>query len=251
MSHVLHVAPSPQSPDLQEADGNARRATEFPETCRPTNVPADTAQINDEELVIRAQAGDQRAFGDLIQRHFATCLRRAVAMLRNRCDAEDEVQNACSKAFQNLNSFRFEGPFSAWLCRIVQNQCLMLIRENRHARFSYVDAITHSNAKIELVNQTPDPEDELGAQQVDNLLHREILRVPPLMRNVMMLRDVERLPMPEVAARLGLSVPAAKSRLMRARREMRARLARHCGASGPRALTNKVTPRKAEYTYVG
>jgi RNA polymerase sigma-70 factor (ECF subfamily) len=70
------------------------------------------------------------------------------------------------------------------------------------------------------------------------------------MRNVMRLRDIEGLPMPEVAERLGLSVPAAKSRLMRARKEMRVRLTKHCGQSGPRTLINKAIRNKAEYTYV-
>jgi RNA polymerase sigma-70 factor (ECF subfamily) len=126
----------------------------------------------------------------------------------------------------------------------------MLKRETKHAAFCYVDVTTHTNARLELVNQTPDPEDTIGAEQVDNLLRRELSRIPPLMRTVLQLRDVEGLPMPEVAARLGLSVPAAKSRLMRARREMRVRLAKHCGPKGPGALTNKIAPHKAEYTYV-
>jgi RNA polymerase sigma-70 factor (ECF subfamily) len=199
--------------------------------------------------VLLAQAGDPHAFTELIQRHLATCLKRARLILHNPTDAEDEVQNAVAKAFQSLDRFRFEGPFAAWLCRIVQNQCLMLMREHRQAGFVYVDAITEANARLELVDQAPDQEDEFGSQQVDRLLRREISHVPPLMRNVMLLRDIEGLPMPEVAARLGLSVPAAKSRLMRARREMRVRLTKHCGQTGARTLMNKAAHHKAEYTY--
>jgi len=200
--------------------------------------------------VLLAQGGDTRAFTELIQRHFATCLKRARQMLRNPSDAEDEVQNAFTKAFQSLQRFRFEGPFAAWLCRIVQNQCLMLMREHRQAGFVYVDATTDSKARLELIDQVPDQEDVIGSSQVDKLLRREISRVPPLMRNVMRLRDIEGLPMPEVAARLGLSVPAAKSRLMRARREMRTRLAKHCGSCGLRNLMFRPVHNKAEYTYV-
>ncbi|MBV9501303.1 MAG: sigma-70 family RNA polymerase sigma factor [Acidobacteriaceae bacterium] len=200
--------------------------------------------------MLLAQGGDTHAFTELAQRHFATCLRRARQMLRNPSDAEDEVQNAFTKAFQSLNRFRFEGPFVAWLCRIVQNQCLMLMREHRRAGFVYVDVTTESNARLELVDQAPDQEDELGSWQVDKLLRREISRVPPLMRNVMLLRDIEGLPMPEVAARLGLSVPAAKSRLMRARKEMRTRLAKHCGACGPRNLMFRSVHNKVEHTYM-
>ncbi|HMJ20379.1 MAG TPA: sigma factor-like helix-turn-helix DNA-binding protein, partial [Terriglobales bacterium] len=105
------------------------------------------------------------------------------------------------------------------------------------------------NSRLELIDQVPDQENELGGRQVNKILRREISCVPPLMRNVMLLRDIEGLPMPEVAARLGLSIPAAKSRLMRARREMRVRLTKHCGQTGPRVLIAKAIYHKAEYTY--
>lgn len=208
------------------------------------------ASSSDEELVLLAQESDASAFGELVRRHFSVCLSRAFLILRNRCDAEDEVQNAFLKAFESLHQFRFRGTFAAWLCRIVQNQCLMLIRDRNQASLLSVDAQTKSSAKLEVVNQRPDQEEDLGSRQVDRLLHDEIAHIPPLMRNVVVLRDVEGRPMPEVASILGLSVPAAKSRLMRARRELRSRLKRHCGASGLRTLSRKTAHAKAEYTYV-
>ena len=209
-----------------------------------------TVEASDEELVVLTLEGNYDAFTELTRRHFATCLKKAYLILRNQSDAEDEVQNAFAKAFECLDRFRFEGPFCAWLCRIVQNQCLMLIRERRHAEFVYVDATSESNLKLELIDQVRDQEDNIGCQQVMDLLCREISRVPPLMRDVVMLRDIEGLPMPEVAARLGLSVPATKSRLMRARQELRSRLLKYCGPSGPRTLISRPIPNKAEYTYV-
>ncbi len=205
---------------------------------------------SEEELVMLAREGDSCAFGELIQRHFAGCFRRAFAMLRNRTDAEDEVQNTFSKAFENLSRFRSEGPFSAWLYRILQNQCRMLIRQRRQSGFVYVDATAPSNARLELVEQLRDQEDELGARQVDILIREQLSRVPPLLRNVIELRDIEGLPMPEVAQRLGLSVPAAKSRLMRARREMRVRLKKHYGRQGPHTLVSQAAHKRVEYTYV-
>jgi RNA polymerase sigma-70 factor (ECF subfamily) len=210
----------------------------------------ETTDPTDEQLVLLAKRGDSGAFTQLVQRHFAVCLKRALLMLRNRSDAEDEVQNAFAKAFQSLDGFRLEGSFSAWLSRIVRNQCLMLMREQRRAGLIRVDATTESNARLELIDQVPDQEHDLGSREVDRLLRTELSRVPLLMRDVMLLRDVEGLPMPEVAARLGLSLPAAKSRLIRARKEMRARLTKHCGHSGARTLMFKAIHHKAEYTYV-
>jgi len=199
----------------------------------------DGRPFTDDELVEVSRRGDVRAFGELIQRHYNVCLKRARFVIRNRSDAEDEVQNACWKAFQRLDQYRGEGTFSAWLSRIVENQCLMRIREDRKSHFVYLDEPTESNVKLELVGKLATPEDELGTKQVAKLVRREISRMPPFLRNVMMLRDVEQLSMSEVADRLGLSVPAAKSRLMRARGELRVRLTKHCGPKGCATLTQK------------
>jgi RNA polymerase sigma-70 factor (ECF subfamily) len=139
------------------------------------------------------------------------------------------------------------GTFSAWLGRIVENQCLMRIREERKSQFVYLDEASESNVRLELVGQMPNPEDELGEQQVVSLVRREICLIPPLLRTVMMLRDVQQLPMPEVAAQLGLSVPAAKSRLMRARAELRQRVAKHCGPKGCGTLTQRSKYKQAAY----
>jgi len=207
----------------------------------------DETRSREQELVELARQGDTGAFGDLIRQNYNACLKRARWMIRNRSDAEDEVQNACWKAFQRLDQFRGEGTFSAWLSRIVENQCLMRIREERQLRFLHLDEASESNIRIELVAQMMDPEDELGEQQLDKLLRTEISRIPPLLRNVMVLYDVDELPMPEVAARLGLSVPAAKSRLMRARVEMRARLSKHCGLRGYGSLTRRAKYTRAAY----
>lgn len=206
------------------------------------------ATRDEQELIEFARQGDTAAFGELIKRHYATCLRRASSLIRNPTDAEDEVQNACWKAFERLGQFRGDGTFSAWLSRIVENQCLMRIREDRQARFLYLDQSSEANVRVELVAQVPGPEDELGDQQLESLLRREISRIPPLLRNVMLLSDVERLSMPDVAARLGLSVPAAKSRLGRARGELRARLSKYCGLRGLSTLTHKPRYGRLAYT---
>jgi RNA polymerase sigma-70 factor (ECF subfamily) len=194
------------------------------------------ASASEEDLVTLAKSGNKEAFGELIQRHRAACLKRAMVMIRNRSDAEDEVQNAFWKAFQRLEQFRGEGTFAAWLNRIVENQCLMRIRESRNSRFVYLDESSDSNVRTELVGQSADPEDQLGVEEVVTLLRREVSRIPPLLRHVMLMRDLDQIPMPDVAVRLGLSVPAAKSRLMRARMELRSRISKHCGRKGPGTL---------------
>jgi RNA polymerase sigma-70 factor (ECF subfamily) len=189
---------------------------------RPTNAPyRDTV---DEELVLLAQAGNTAAFGVLVERHSAICFKRAVSILRNQDDAEDEVQNALSKAFECLTQFRFQGSFVAWLCKIVQTRCLMTMRSRRREALFPVDGILGTHRMLEFVCQKPSQEDELGSQQLLKLIHSEMSHIPMSMRSAIVLRDVLGLPIPEIAKRLGISVPAAKSRLTRARKEMRWRL---------------------------
>jgi RNA polymerase sigma-70 factor (ECF subfamily) len=204
--------------------------------------------LSEDALVAAAKNGDTEAFGELIQRYHKTCLKRAMMMIRNRSDAEDEVQNAFWKAFQRLGQFRGEGTFAAWLGRIVENQCLMRIRDSRSSRFVYLDESNDCNIRIELVGQSADPEEQVAVDEVIKLLRREVSRIPPLLRNVMLLRDLDQLPIPDVAARLGLSIPAVKSRLMRARLELRSRITKHCGRKGPGTLIQMARYSQAAYT---
>ncbi len=239
---------------LQQADGNLaqnevtgfeRKEQESTVTFRAPivfavpKVDVANGSTSDRELIELARQGDSSAFDELIKRHYKMCLKRASSLVRCPTDAEDEVQNACWKAFQRLAQFRGEGSFAAWLSRIVENQCLMRIREDRQAHFLYLDQSTEANVRVELVAQVLGPEDKLGDEELESILQKEISRIPPLLRNVMFLSDVERLPMPDVAARLGVSVPAAKSRLGRARAELRARLKKYCGRRGFSTLTHK------------
>jgi RNA polymerase sigma-70 factor (ECF subfamily) len=209
----------------------------------------DGANITREEALIEAaKNGDADAFGELVERHRKSCLKRATTMVRNRSDAEDEVQAAFWKAFQRLDQFRAEGSFAAWLGRIVENQCLMRIRESRNARFEYLDESSDANLRIELVGQSANPEDQVGKEEVVQLLRREVSRIPPLLRHVMLLRDLDQMPMPDVAGRLGLSIPAAKSRLMRARTELRSRIMKHCGRKGAGTLIEMARYTQTAYT---
>jgi RNA polymerase sigma-70 factor (ECF subfamily) len=203
------------------------------------NSRADYHSRTDEELVSLAQAGENGAFAELIERYHKNCEKVAVSILRDRQDAEDEVQNACWKAYEHLDRFQGDSKFSTWLTRIVVNQCLMRLRQTRRARFVYLDEpLTTEDARtLDLPSMASSPEEALGKTEVAHVLEREISRIPPLLRHVFVLRDVQQLPMPDVAAKLGISVAAAKSRLLRARLELRQRLTKHQGRLGPATLT--------------
>jgi RNA polymerase sigma-70 factor (ECF subfamily) len=203
------------------------------------NRQLDLTGYEEDRLVEMAQSGDQAAFAELIRRHKPGCMRIALTMLRVREDAEDEFQTAVWKAYDHLRQFQRDSRFSTWLTRIVVNQCLMRIRRERRARFLYLDEGVAKDdiATIELKSASRTPEQDLARREVAEVIRREIRRIPPLLRNVFVLRDVEQLSMPAVAAHLGISVAAAKSRLLRARSELRERLLKHTGRLGPATLT--------------
>jgi RNA polymerase sigma-70 factor (ECF subfamily) len=194
-------------------------------------------RVEDEVMVGRALAGDNGAFSELIRRHITACTKVAYSIVRNETEAEDEVQNACWKAYVHLGQFQKDAKFSTWLTRIVVNQCLMRLRQVRRARLVSIDEPVEEDARrTELRDVRSTPEQAVSDVQVSAVMTREIRRIPPLLRHVFVLRDVEDLPMEDVADRLGISVAAAKSRLLRARQELKNRMAKHCGRLGPATL---------------
>ena len=195
-------------------------------------------EVADDGLVEKCQSGDNQAFDELMRRHQTAVLKIALSIVRDKQDAEDEVQNAFWKAYQHINQFQRDSKFSTWLTRIVVNQCLMRLRQGRRAKFAYLDDVLPGEeiAAFELRDVRQSPEESFGQTEVASVLSKEIRRTPPLLRTVFLLRDVEEKPMAEVAKDLGISVAAAKSRLLRARTELRSRMERHHGQVGPATL---------------
>ncbi len=198
----------------------------------------DLSEVADDDLVRSAQQGDAAAFSELMRRNYSSSFKLALSILRDRQEAEDEVQNAYWKAYQHIGQFQQDARFSTWMTRIVVNQCLMRLRQVRRVNFLFLDdtLIGEERGTLELVDKGESPEKLLGSKELGVLLDREIHRIPPLLRNVFLLRDVNGLSMSEVADRLGISVAAAKSRLLRARLELRGRMEKHCGRMGHATL---------------
>ncbi|HYO83689.1 MAG TPA: sigma-70 family RNA polymerase sigma factor [Bryobacteraceae bacterium] len=197
----------------------------------------DLKSLADERLVSLAQAGSNQAFEVLMERHYRTCHKLACSILRDRQDAEDEVQNACWKAYEHIGKFQQDSRFSTWLTRIVVNQCLMRLRQIRRSRLVYLeDTVAEDSRPVDLAEPSASPEQVLAKTEVAEVLEHEIRRIPPLLRKVFLLRDVQQLPMEDVAHALGISVAAAKSRLLRARQELRGRLEKHQGRLGAATL---------------
>lgn len=191
--------------------------------------------LSDDALLTLAQEKNEAAFEELMRRNSSSSFKLALSILKDRQDAEDELQNSYWNAWRYLGRFQRDSKFSTWISRIVINQCLLRLRKARKASFLYLDdgAAGGELGVMELPDRGLTPEAELGSKEMSAILHREIRRMPPILRSVLVLRDLEELSMDDVAVRLGISLVAAKSRLLRARAELRQRLERQFGPSVP------------------
>jgi RNA polymerase sigma-70 factor (ECF subfamily) len=203
----------------------------------------------DDALVESVRMGEPGAFARLMERHHRFCLSRAYSILRNRGDAEDEVQAAWVQAWTHLGSYQGHGSFFAWLNRIVSNQCLMRLRKTRLMPIMSVDEVFESEGsfRLEVIDQRALPEDLVGNDEVSHVLLKEICGIPPLLREVLIMRDLQQMALRDIAEQLEITIPAAKSRLMRARLELKQRLSKHHGQKGGGTLLQNSHRRRAAY----
>ena len=186
---------------------------------------------NDEvKLVDAARGGDVGAFEQLIRRYDRNVFRIAQHITQNREDAEDVVQDAFLKAYQNLGQFQGQSKFYTWLVRIAVNEALMRLRRRRPERMVSIDEdvkTEEDSMPREIADWSPNPEQLYKQAELKEILSKTIQGLPPSFRMVFVLRDVEGLSTEETADALGLSVPAVKSRLLRARLQLRERLTKY------------------------
>jgi len=183
--------------------------------------PLTSTVVRDDEaqLVSAAKAGDVSAFEELVNRYERKIFRLGMNITQNREDAEDVVQDAFLKAYTNLQGFQEQSKFYTWLVRIAVNEALMKLRRRRPERTVSLDEdikTEDDSVPREVADWSPNPEQNYNQAEL-----REIG-----FRTVFILRDVEGLSTEETAEALELSIPAVKSRLLRARLQLRERLNR-------------------------
>jgi RNA polymerase sigma-70 factor (ECF subfamily) len=214
-----------------------------------SEVDVDMTTPPDDALVESVRMGETGAFARLMERHQRFCLSRAYSILRNRGDAEDEVQTAWVQAWTHLASYQGQGSFFAWLNRIVSNQCLMRLRKARLMPAMSVDEVFESDGsfRLEIIDQGALPEDLVGDDEVSQVLIKEIRGIPPLLREVLIMRELHQMAIVDIAEHLGITIPAVKSRLMRARLELKERLSKHYGRKGGGTLLQNSRRRRVAY----
>jgi len=184
--------------------------------------------ISDElKLVRAAKEGDVGAYEQLVHRYDRNVFRIAQHITQNREDAEDVVQDAFLKAYENLKNFQEQSKFYTWLVRIAVNEALMRLRRRRPERMVSLDEevkTEEDSMPREVADWSPNPEQLYTQAELRDILSKTIQGLPSSFRTVFVLRDVEGLSTEETADALDLSIPAVKSRLLRARLQLRERL---------------------------
>jgi RNA polymerase sigma-70 factor (ECF subfamily) len=190
---------------------------------------AGQAAINDAALARAVQAGDLRAFEQMMRQHNRALFRTARAILKDDGEAEDAVQEAYLQAYRSIAKFRGEARLSTWLVRIVANEAFGRLR--KHARRAAivpirVDDDTAHDVRNESEAPAMDRPDNAALRgEMRHLLESRIDALPDAYRTVFMLRAVEELSVEETAASLGIPESTVRTRFFRARSLLREALA--------------------------
>ena len=170
-------------------------------------------------LKVTATEQDQVNFESLANEHKDAIYRQMLRVCGNREDAEDVLIEALLKAYCSLDQLRDSASFKAWLAQIARRVCWQL--KQHEALLPLLQLTEMESAGHELHDKAPAPEEIVSAAQMKQLLQQAVARLAPEFRAVYQLRDLDELPGDEVAAMLGISIAAMKSRLHRARSMLR------------------------------
>lgn len=188
-----------------------------------------SSEESDDQLLQAARAGDGQAFTALSGRYCSRARQKIFKILRHREDTEDVLQDTLLKAFNHLNQFQGSSRFSTWLTSIAINSALMLLRKRRiRVEISY-DGVGSEDSgwKVrDFPDPAPDAEHLCAKQQKHELLRGAMRRLPETFRDVVDHYYGQERSLQETAEALGISVPAAKSRLLRARITLRSSIKR-------------------------
>jgi RNA polymerase sigma-70 factor (ECF subfamily) len=189
--------------------------------------------------VARAKAGDAGAFAELVQRYERRVYRLARNITRHDEDTEDVLQEAFLKAYEHLDRFQGQSAFYTWLVRIAVNEALMKLRKRKADLTVALDDPLELGDEVlqrEIAVWEDNPEERYSHEEMHKILDDAIDSLKPDFRTVFVLRDIEELSTGETAEVLGISIPAVKSRLLRARLALREKLTRKFKRKGENVL---------------
>ena len=183
------------------------------------------SNLPERTLVARAQSGNEDAFTELVRRHSGQIYGLSLNMLRNREDAEDNLQNVLVKAFHHIERFEGNSQFSTWLVRIAINEALMKLRKRNSERISDYREAGGAEDEPRVFPEIEDTRQDPERQYMSKELARKAFRgLNPSLQDTFILQKSEGWTNRELAQALGITVSTVKSRVFRARVRLRQQL---------------------------
>jgi RNA polymerase sigma-70 factor (ECF subfamily) len=183
--------------------------------------PERSRRMDDGELLEQVRAGDHAAFGELVERHRGAVYRAAFAALGNDADAEDIAQEALVMAFRRLDQFRGDASVRTWMVSIAWR---LALSRRRRLWWKGNRAVAPETELHALRDMTPSPEARVQAAQFINRVEQEIRRLPPKLRDALLLTAAGDLTQDEIAAALNIPGATFRGRVRDARLRLKARL---------------------------
>ncbi len=200
-----------------------------PDVAHRTYTPGVETLRNELVLIERILAGERELFMDLVRPYQKLVYSMAATIMKSDHEAEDVSQEALFKAFKNLSQFRGECKFSTWIIQITLNEARHRVRKQQRAREDSIDCGLESEEgdyiPIDLADWREIPSEALQRKELRTALQRAISDLKPIYRDVLVLRDIEHLSVAETARMLNISEASVKTRLLRARLQVRDALA--------------------------
>ncbi|MDE3105190.1 MAG: sigma-70 family RNA polymerase sigma factor [Acidobacteriota bacterium] len=189
---------------------------------------AEERQRQESQLIARILAGESQLFHELIRPYERSVYMIVLSMVKDAADAEDAAQEAFLRAYTKLAGFRAEAKFSTWLISIAVNEARSRLRRRKTERTESLDDDSDDHATVSpavLTDWREVPSQLVERHEVRAILQQAVAALPPIYREVFVLRDVDELSVNETAEALAISVPSVKVRLHRARLMLQRELA--------------------------
>jgi RNA polymerase sigma-70 factor (ECF subfamily) len=212
----------------------------------PTKVDKQNEAAYDAELVKRCKAGDEAAFTEIIKRYYPRIRALAQQTLHNDADAEEVAQDTFIRAHRGLANFRGDASLATWLycigLNLARNRYWYFFRRHQHATRSFDCAFSDENpatlASL-VASSAPSPVQEATTSEFSTLIEQCMERLGPGHRDILTRRNILNCTYDEIAEALAISVGTVKSRIARARTNLRVLLARACPEFGSDALPSQ------------
>ena len=178
-------------------------------------------------MVAALKAGDQRAFTEMVERYSAVVYNLALRLMNDPQEAEEVLQETFISAYRGLGNFEGRSRLGTWLYRIAYNAALMRLRRRELPTTSIDEPLLNEDGEAlprQLVDWGIRPDQNVLNDELRRVLDAAVATLPPTLRSVFVLRDIEGLSTAETAEALGLTETNVKVRLHRARLALRERL---------------------------